>query len=386
MSPEKSVIDQAMDQLNKAKHVAVFVQGDLTGDTLCAALALTVRLRKDNKTVSLKVFGQLPDNLNFMPYFDLLKGQQDQGGILVLNVSKANKVLDEFWYEEKDGGVKIFISPKKGHLFKKSDVSIDVEPSTVKTDLIVTIGLHSPENLGEAYARQASLFFDTPSINIDNQAGNTMYGKINLVNLMAASLSEMVFSLVEQLPGGEDAEIATILFTGIIRRTESFQNVKTTPKAFFTASKLLSWGADKEKVVRSLYKTRTFGHLKLWGRALARLNFEPQVGLVCSMLKKSDLEKYRANDSDVQSVFNELIGVLSDAKLVLLIVETAETAADAKLYSRLPNNLEELSIELGGTMLNRHTMDFKLEGEPLESLQERAKNKITNWLKVSQTL
>src|SRR3989344_867531 len=377
-------IEQAIKQINSAKSVAIIFKGDSSGDSLCAALALGVSNRAKQKSVSIKGVGIKTRRLSFLPNFALINGEDaGDGRLLIVRVSNAAKKLNEFWYEEEGDTVKVFISAQAGppaHRFKKEDVSIDIKDSDIKPDLTITMGVRSPESLGQFYEQNTNIFFNIPTVNIDNEVENVAYGSVNIIDLVSASLCEIVFDILEKFGDALNKDIATILLAGIIARTNSFQNVKTTPRSFFLASKLMSLGADKEEIVRHLYKTRSLSLLKLWGRTLARIKTHPDVGLVSAVLNYQDLERAEVTPDDIHIVAEDLASTLSDARAVLFMAETAPKDLRGYIFTKPSLHLEDLSMELNGEMGNGHTITFRSIGE-LEQAENDIGNKIQNWLK-----
>ena len=114
-------------------------------------------------------------------------------------------------------------------------------------DLIIALEAHSLEDLGGLYEHNADLFFETPKINIDNNPENEYFGAVNLVDVTATSVAEILTGLLQEYEAQLlDEDIATCLLTGIISKTQSFQDVQTTPRAFLKASELVSLGGRQQ--------------------------------------------------------------------------------------------------------------------------------------------
>ena len=65
--------------------------------------------------------------------------------------------------------------------------------------------------------------------------------------------------------------MATALLAGMIAATNSFQSPQVTPQTLELASQLIVRGADRQKVIESLYRTKDIDTLKNWGKVLSRL-------------------------------------------------------------------------------------------------------------------
>src|SRR6202042_3084276 len=125
-------------------------------------------------------------------------------------------------------------------------------------DLIIVLEAGSLENLGKIYEQHTDVFFETPKINIDNKANNEYFGAINLVDVTATSVAEILAELLQKYEDQLiDEDVATCLLAGIISKTHSFQHVLTTPKAFLKASELVALGGRQQEVVKHIYKTKS---------------------------------------------------------------------------------------------------------------------------------
>jgi phosphoesterase RecJ-like protein len=195
-------------------------------------------------------------------------------------------------YEVEDDKLKIFITAQNGEINKDR---ISLESAHFNYGLIIVLGESDLESLGAVYDDNSELFYDVPVINIDNQPSNEYFGKINLVDVAASSVAEMVFHLISEMDEKLiDENAATDLLTGVIISTESFQNKNTTPKAFMTAASLIAKGANKQDIIRHLYKTKSVSMLKLMGKAMAGLKYSSQYKLAWSVIEDDGFLKANA--------------------------------------------------------------------------------------------
>jgi len=235
-------------------------------------------------------------------------------------VSTAKAQLDELSYQSDSDKVQIFLKAKNGEQFSPSDVS--VAAGIAGYDLIITLGAQTLDDLGELYQQNTDLFFTTPKINLDIAAGNEYFGTINLIDVTASSLAEVVTQVIAALEEAvTDEAVATSLLGGIIANTHSFQDPATTPKTLTTASALIAQGARQQEIIKNLYKTKDFALLKLWGRALARIKTVPEVSLLYSMLTRSDFEKTGEDSDRLTLVLRELLENVAGFQAVALLGE-----------------------------------------------------------------
>ena len=114
------------------------------------------------------------------------------------------------------------------------------------------------------------LFFETPVINIDHHASNTDFGQVNMVDVVAASTTEVLYHVLEAMEKKYNKkliteDIATLLLAGIITDTGSFQHANTSPKSMETAAKLLDLGGRQQEIIKNIYKTKKLSTLETLG-------------------------------------------------------------------------------------------------------------------------
>jgi len=318
---ELSTLQQIAEYIGRARKILLVLPLHVTVDRLCSGYALYQVLTKMTKEVTWASAASALPNAGFLPALPPLQQTFASGQTLVINVSTETAQLDELSYQSDDGKLQIFLKAKGDTQFSPTDVT--VASGVQSYDLIVTLGAHTLEDLGALYQQNTDLFFNTPKINLDIDAGNEYFGTINFIDVTASSLSEVVTQVIITLEEAvTDENVATSLLGGIIANTHSFQDPSTTPKTLTTASALIAQGARQQDVIKSLYKTKDFSLLKLWGRALARIKTVPEASLLYSMLTRSDFEKTGEEDGErLVLVLRELLENVTGFQAVALLGE-----------------------------------------------------------------
>lgn len=366
---------QIFDSLAKSNHVLVALPKGASGDAVGAGLAAAQFLKKLEKQAEIVCAALELEAYRFLPGFGDIKRQLRVDQSFVISVKTEQAKLDELSYEVKDDHLDIFLKPKSGK-FSQGDVSF--KSARFPYDLILTLDTPSLEHLGTVYEANTDLFFETPVVNIDHHPGNEHYGQINLVDLTATSTAEILASLIENFESSLiDEDIATNLLAGIIVETNSFQHVKTTPRAFLKASSLVSQGARQQEIVRELYKTKQVSLLKLWGRALARIQEVSDLGLAYSMVNEADLLKSGASTSDVLGVMKELVANLTGKKIILLLAETKPQEVLGYFYLHPTVKAQIVATTLGGQMLNGSLGFLTRAGKDLLEVEQEFLEKLT---------
>ncbi len=315
---KKAAEDQIYELLKQSSAVLIALPSQPTTDAIASGLAVLAVLEKLGKRGRVVSSGfQLPQNHSFLPksteIFDDLSAVRQF--IISVDVSKTS--VEELSYAIEGDKLQIHLSPKDG-FFKPEDVTTSA--GEYAFDCIVVLDAQDLEQLGRIYERNAEFFYHTPIINIDHSPANDNFGQVNAVTVTATSTSEIVFEIIKDW--GEhilDEFIATNLLTGMISKTRSFKSGTVTPRSLAIASHLISQGARREEIVRHLYQSKKLSTLKLWGRALSKLEADFEHKVVWSTLTQQDFDETAATPEDLPDVIDELIINTPDAKHVLLL-------------------------------------------------------------------
>lgn len=330
------------EQLNKAligaKNPLLALRENPSIDGLASAIALARMLRKAGKKPEIVSFGFRAPKLSFIPSEETVADapQNKKPFVISLDVSKTK--VDELTYEITDGKLNLYLTPKEGK-WGAHDLSSADAPGA--HDAIIVLDCPDLKMLGKTYENDPALFSALPVINIDHDSGNEHYGHINLVDITATSVSEIIYPAI--LDGGHlDADTATLLLAGIIFKTRSFKNEKVSPRALRIAAELVTAGAKRETIVHELYKTKDVPTLRLWGRVLARLKHDPSAKLAWSVLTKDDFVRAGAGEEYLSAVVHELIAFSKDVDVAVLIYENTK----GKICSRFITNKNRDSLKL----------------------------------------
>jgi len=364
--------EQIQKMLMASQYVlVVFAPGD-SGDALASAIALKLWLEKQHKQVNLVASGfTAPKNFKFLPAALDVKPELSHLQKFIIKVDVSKAPIDSLSYDVKDNWLSIYLTPKNGIITKHE---LRTAQSTFKYDLIITINTPDLASLGDVFQNNSDLFYRVPVINVDYQPSNERYGQINLIDLTATASAEIVYRLLKNI--GEnflDAPIATALLTGMIIATKSFKNAHLSPHTLQLASDLVASGADREKIIQHLYRTRSVSALKLWGHALTHLQTDPKIGLVWTSLTQDDFARSGASAEDLLGLVEELIGNSPEAKIILVLYET-ETSAGKKqirgLVSADKNYDASLLVRPLHPEGNKKQADFTIADKTLKEAEE----------------
>ncbi len=310
---------QVFELVKKSRQILIVIRQDWDGDSLASALSLLDFLRKLDKKVDVACSKFKPSNsFSFLPSSEI-KSKLDNLQKFVISVDITKTELGEFEYDEADGRLNIFITPKLGQLTKE-DVSVSM--FSFKYDLIFLINSPDLESLGDIYQSNPDFFYTVTKINIDRSYNNEYCGDINLVNLTAAATTEILFDLFKEWNEDLiDENIATWLLTGIIAATKNFKSTKVTPHILNLAGILIAKGARRDQIIQNLYQSRFISTLKLWGRVLSRLNNDLDDKIIWSILSRQDFLETATSPEELIDVIEELIISMPKTEVIVLLYE-----------------------------------------------------------------
>lgn len=289
--------------INQAENILLVAHDEADGDAIGSLLALAKYLASLKKEWTGLSLNFKSDNYFFLPLVDRIQADPKE------------------------------INLKKFDLIISLDIG-DLKRSGLEPELLVL-------------NRQT-----TPIINIDHHPTVTYYGDFNLVDInlvtpRASSTAEILFDFFTHFKIPIDQEMATALLAGIIIDTSAFSNLATTAKALEVASELLNKGASLIKIVNYTLRNKSFSLLKLWGRALARLKFNPKLNLVTTIITQSDLAECGATEDDCDGIAN-FLNNLQGARLIVVIKEQKDKIKVSLRTTDSKTNVARLAEFFGG--------------------------------------
>jgi nanoRNase/pAp phosphatase (c-di-AMP/oligoRNAs hydrolase) len=317
---------QFLEALKRSNHALVTCRRDWSVDAVASALAVARLIERQGKRADIVIDGFEPGKaVKFLPGVAAIKPAFQQLQRFIISLDVAKNKIDELSYDLDGDKLKIFVTPKVGQ-FDGRDVT--TAASDFKYDLIVTVDTPDYPSLGGIFTANTDFFYHRPTVNIDSDPGNEQYGNINAVDITATSTAEIIYGLLKA--GGEhllDEDLATCLLAGMISKTRSFKTPSVTPKTLDAASQLIAAGARRDEIISNLYRTRSLTTLKLWGRALARLKYDPTAKFAWTLLVRQDFVHAGAGEETLPDVIDELIANSPEAEIIGILYEQ-ESAAE----------------------------------------------------------
>ena len=288
------LLHAAAATLRAAQRPVLFCHRSPDGDTVGAAIALAMALRKLDRRPVVVCADPLPPSLAFVP-------QSDEIGA---------------------------VPPE--------------DP-----DLLVTVDISDPGMLGTLRADFERLRACRTLLNIDHHASDTRYGDVNVVDVTAASTAEIVFDLVHILGVAIDTPMATALLTGIINDTHSFQNANTSPRALHTAAVLIAAGAEPAAITYHVLLRRRPQAALLWARTLATMRLDDQGRVASAVATSAMLEDCQAAATDLDGIV-EFLRNIDGVDMAFLLKQAPDGAFKASVRTTGRVDAVELTAPFGG--------------------------------------
>ena len=151
-------------------------------------------------------------------------------------------------------------------------------------------------------------------IDVDHHVADGVFGQIQVLDSGAAATAELVWLLLRELNAacGSDLvsyETAVCLMTGLITDTGSFRFLNVTPRTFMLAARLQRLGALPAPIAELVFENRSYGGLRLLGRALDRLRTTDDGLVAWSTIRASDFSEFSAADDETEGIVNHVRSV-----------------------------------------------------------------------------
>jgi phosphoesterase RecJ-like protein len=234
--------------------------------------------------------------------------------------------------------------PRWAALLPGSDRLVGVKDFPKAPALMVTCDCASADRLGPllpAAERAGELVW------IDHHRSNDGLGTIPLVDPDASSTCEMVWRLISRIGGDVPDATAVCLYAGLVTDTGRFQYEATTPATLRLAADLREFDFDHTRLVQALYEDNRREYLTLVGRALARLQHEPEVELVWTYLTQADFHEAGVGAAETDDLI-DVIRTDRDSDVAALVKQQRDGRFKVSVRSRGAHDLSAVAAAFGG--------------------------------------
>ena len=276
---EKALSTELKQLLTKEQRIVIIGHKNPDGDAVGSTLGLHLFFEKLGLNSSVVLPNDFPDFLKWMPQADA-----------VLNFEKQNQ-----------------------QAIRK------LEEAT----LIFTLDFNSFARVGDvqSYLEKSVATF----VMIDHHQQPDDYATVTYSDATIGSTCEMVFNVIEALDGLEhiSADIATLLYTGIMTDTGSFRFPSTTARTHRVVASLLDCGANNAEIHQNVYDTNSTSRMKLLGVALDNLVVLEEYNTAYITMSQKELDDNHFKKGDTEGFVNYALSV-TGIKFALIFIENKQ--------------------------------------------------------------
>lgn len=212
------------------------------------------------------------------------------------------------------------------------DITKDPVTLTVDTPSVARLGDHSDVKI---------------DLCIDHHENNTIAARLKYVEPTASSCAEVVYKMLSVMGIKITAEIADLLFIGLITDTNCFRSAGVTADSFVCAAGLAECGADTVGITKHIYMTKTAGMIEFDKSFGSGITYSCGGKLVCVVITLADQKK-------IGDDFNEIFDVKSRVQQIegvsagVTILEKKPGIFKASVHTDGTVDAAAICRELGG--------------------------------------
>lgn len=200
--------------------------------------------------------------------------------------------------------------------------------------------------------------------------------RVQIIDPSASSTAVLIYDLFKKFDLKITKDIAHCLLTGIFTDTGGFQHSNTDARTLKITAELMGKGPRVDKIAKNIFSSKSVPAIKLWGKALSRIQRDENTGMAVSYLNKKDLEECGAKQEDISGLIS-VINTVSDAKFSLLLTESDNNKIKGSLRSEEYRGIDvsRIAKSLGGGG-HKLASGFEVEGKDVKGGIERIKEMI----------
>ncbi len=209
-------------------------------------------------------------------------------------------------------------------------------------DLVVALDCGDELRLGSVWTNRPN---PKPFlINIDHHISNTRFGQINWIDPSAASTSEMVLQLLDQLGMPLNQDTAVCLLYGIVGDTMGFRTPNTTSRQLQYAERCMEAGASLFESIDQQFNQRSQALVCLWGKAINAMKVKDRVAYTA--VSKTMRAACGMGISDLN--LSSFLVSMNEVDRAAVLVEKDDGQVEISLRAKRGYNVSNAAVVLGG--------------------------------------
>jgi len=296
----KEEIWSVHEEIEKSNNILILTHINTDGDAIGSCLAMNKYCEIKGKNSKIFIDGKVNENYNFLN-----------------DISKINS-------------------------FNKDNHSEFFE----NADLIIVLDLNDSSRLGV----MEDLFLNSKAkkIVIDQHLEPKIKTDLSLINTKSSSTGELIWSLLKSDKKLKiNKEIANYIYLAIMTDTGNFTFSNTSANTLLSAAELVTLGANPTYLYNSYYNSVPAKQMKLFGMALAEVEFYFDNHLCVLSVTKEILDSVNANLSDTEN-FVERLMTIKNMKIAIQITELDNNELKLSFRSKEGINIRNIAVKYNG--------------------------------------
>ena len=154
----------------------------------------------------------------------------------------------------------------------------------------------------DLFPKNAEPYIGKISLGIDHHPSNTLYAKLTCLSESDASCGETIYSIFMAMTGSVSVRTAECLYAALSTDTGCFVFGNTTADTLRIASLLIEAGAPHRELNRLLFRTRSYGRIKIEGFIYSGIEFHFGGTVAFSTITRKMMESANADEDDVDNI------------------------------------------------------------------------------------
>jgi phosphoesterase RecJ-like protein len=314
-------LKQISNFLKEYSKFVIIIHQNPDGDAIGSATAIANLLHQLEKSVTIMVDNQLPDNLKF------LKGFEE---IIVYSSNPAPEIIRE-------------------------------------AEVILIMDLNDSNRMSSI--EQEYLESKAIKLLIDHHINPKLEVEVMAVDTEATSTGELTWKLLrDNFRHYINKEIAESCYVAIMTDTGNFRYDRTDIEIFRIAAEIISYGADPVKLYNDVYNTFSIKAAKLLGKALAGIETYYDDRMCVMTVSRDDYRNYSCTNDDTEG-FVDYTLMLDGVTVGILIKEDLEKdIIKISLRSKGEYHVRELGVHFNGGG-HKHASGARVEAGNVEEVK-----------------
>ncbi|NCO00078.1 hypothetical protein GW920_03060 [Candidatus Falkowbacteria bacterium] len=191
-------------------------------------------------------------------------------------------------------------------------------------------------------------------IEFDHHQPQETYADLEIRLPDKASTTEIIYGFLRANDLEITKPLANCIFIGLVTDTGHFFHTNSSPNALAVASEMLLFGAFLPTITNHTVNNKSFLTLKIWGRVLDNMFFNPDTGLLVSALSAKELKTLMLETDELKAstdLFGDIVSFLSTlqgVRVALLLREEGDRVKGSLRTGANNVDVAEIARSFGG--------------------------------------